>query len=574
LTVKDNRNGLHTASVLVTVTQANAAPTAQNIPTATNEDNSVGVTLLGNDPEGAPLAYSIVTFPQQGGTLTGTGAIRTYTPKANFAGTDSFSYKVSDGQKESNVATVTITVRPVNDSPLARAVITPAIGAAPLVVSFDGRSSSDIEGAIATFSWSFGDGASASGPTASHTYAAGGSYSAILRVTDGQGATAQTARAISVSVAENREPTANNQSLPVNEDSPLVITLTGSDPEGAALRYEILAPPESGVLSGSAARWTYTPNDDFNGTDSFTFRVNDGTQDSDQATVSIRVSAVNDAPSAQMSAGPTAGVAPLVTVFSAAGSSDPEGPLTYQWAFGDGSTATGMTTSHSYTRPGTYTARLIVTDTDGATSSATRMIQALTHSAITMPAPDMSAVEGRTYQLGDEISVVYSGATTNFNWEVVPDAGDDTGADGLDAASIARAPVATAAPRFSLATLALSPGPHILRVQAVNDNQISPWAQARINLVSAGSANVKVYPNPWRAQRHRGPIVFSGVSVGGKVKILTVAGRLVRELTARSTIVEWDLMTDKGDRAASGLYLFTVATEGSGTVRGKLAVLR
>ena len=67
----------------------------------------------------------------------------------------------------------------------------------------------------------------------------------------------------------------------------LNITLTGSDYEGATLSYAVLVPPTQGVLGGTAPNVTYTPNANATASDSFTFKVNDGTLDSATATVSI-----------------------------------------------------------------------------------------------------------------------------------------------------------------------------------------------------------------------------------------------------------------------------------------------
>jgi hypothetical protein len=79
----------------------------------------------------------------------------------------------------------------------------------------------------------------------------------------------------------------------------VAITLTASDVDGDSLTYSVVTTPVSGSLSGSAPNLTYTPNNNFNGQDSFTFTVNDGTVDSNEATVSITVNAVN-APNNQM----------------------------------------------------------------------------------------------------------------------------------------------------------------------------------------------------------------------------------------------------------------------------------
>jgi len=82
--------------------------------------------------------------------------------------------------------------------PVAVATAIPASGTAPLTVSFDGSGSSDPDGTVVSHAWSFGDGTSTSGPLVSHTYAAAGTYTATLTVTDNSGLTASTTVSISV----------------------------------------------------------------------------------------------------------------------------------------------------------------------------------------------------------------------------------------------------------------------------------------------------------------------------------------------------------------------------------------
>ena len=95
----------------------------------------------------------------------------------------------------------------------------------------------------------------------------------------------------------NEPPTADDQSVTTQEDTPVDITLTGSDPDGDPLTFMVLDGPDHGELTGTAPDLTYTPDPDFEGSDSFTFKVNDGTTDSAPATVSITVEGINDAPS-------------------------------------------------------------------------------------------------------------------------------------------------------------------------------------------------------------------------------------------------------------------------------------
>ena len=129
--------------------------------------------------------------------------------------------------------------------------------------------------------------------------------------------------------APNHAPVANNQTVSTAEDIAKVIMLSGSDSDGDALTYTITHDPQHGTLGGTAPNLTYTPQSDFNGTDSFTFKVNDGTDDSNEATVSITVSALNHAPTAN---GRDYNITKNTTIFNtiALSASDPDGDtLTY-----------------------------------------------------------------------------------------------------------------------------------------------------------------------------------------------------------------------------------------------------
>ncbi|MER2491499.1 ubiquitin-like protein, partial [Catenovulum sediminis] len=95
----------------------------------------------------------------------------------------------------------------------------------------------------------------------------------------------------------NEAPTATAQSVSVKEDAQLAITLEGVDLDGTIASYTVVAQPEEGLLTGTAPNLTYTPNADFYGNDSFTFRATDNLGATSQAaTISISVANVNDNP--------------------------------------------------------------------------------------------------------------------------------------------------------------------------------------------------------------------------------------------------------------------------------------
>ncbi len=119
-TISDGHGGSDSATVHVTVTAVNRAPAASDVSVATDQDTPMGVTLAASDPDGDALTYAVAAGPAHG-TLSGSGASRTYTPAPGYSGADSFTYTANDGKASSNTATVSITVRHVNHAPAASA---------------------------------------------------------------------------------------------------------------------------------------------------------------------------------------------------------------------------------------------------------------------------------------------------------------------------------------------------------------------------------------------------------------------------------------------------------------------
>ena len=113
---------------------------------------------------------------------------------------------------------------------------------------------------------------------------------------------------------KNNRPAAESGTVTTEEDTPVVITLSGSDPDGDLLSFIVAAGPSHGSLSGAEPNLVYTPERDFNGSDSFTFKAGDGSSDSEVATVSITVKPVNDPPTANDDNSNTIEDTPVVVV--------------------------------------------------------------------------------------------------------------------------------------------------------------------------------------------------------------------------------------------------------------------
>jgi len=117
ITATDSQNAIVTQAVALAVFNVNQPPVANAQTVVGDEDTPTKITLTGSDPDRNALSYAIVARPAHG-QLTGNAPDLTYIPNANYFGADSFTFKVNDGVVDSAPATVTITVRPVNDAPL------------------------------------------------------------------------------------------------------------------------------------------------------------------------------------------------------------------------------------------------------------------------------------------------------------------------------------------------------------------------------------------------------------------------------------------------------------------------
>ena len=283
-------------TVSVSVSPVNDPPTVKSDSIATSEDTPVSIALTGSDPDGFQLDYSIVSNPSYG-TLSGKAPNLTYTPNMNFHGTDSFTFKVSDGVTDSVPATFTITVNPVNDIPVADGDSLTIQEDTPVWIGITG---SDPDGDPLSFAVvtepSHG---SLSGAMPNLTYTPDANFNGTDSFTfkANDGISDSTVATMSITVTPvNDLPTVKSDALATDEDTPVPVTLAASDLDNDKLNYIIITQPVSGDLSGTAPNLTYTPKANFNGPDMFSFKVNDGTVDSGVATVSITVNPVNDAP--------------------------------------------------------------------------------------------------------------------------------------------------------------------------------------------------------------------------------------------------------------------------------------
>lgn len=300
-TVNDGQVDSSTGVITFNVAFVEVAPVTENLSLSTNEENPLMDTLMASDTNGDTLSFVVAAQPTHGTVSVdaNTGDF-TYTPEVNFFGSDFFAYRAFDGTLYSNLSVVTITVLNINDLPTALAQTVNVNEDQSVGITLTG---SDVDGDALTYTVLNGPSNGVlTGSVPNLTYTPNNNFSGAdsftFKANDGVGDSGSETINIVVNNI-NDAPIAETQSLNTNEDEALPITLTGTDVENASLSYTVVSGPTHGVLSGSGASVTYTPNLNYYGGDSFSFKVNDGQLDSNIAVISLTVNSVNDLPTAQ-----------------------------------------------------------------------------------------------------------------------------------------------------------------------------------------------------------------------------------------------------------------------------------
>jgi hypothetical protein len=275
---------------------------------------------LPNSSELADLAaaqagqtWKTLTLPNGTAWLKANGELR-YAGNAHETLGDTLGYTITDGQGGSASAQVQIKVLPVNDPPTGKVTISGTATQGQVLTA--ANTLADIDG-LGTISYQWkSDGVNISDATANTLTLTqeqvGKSITAVASYTDSFGKVESVSSSATELVANvNDAPFATAASVTTDEDTAKSGTLAGTDVEGSSLTFAKVSDPANGAvtINASTGAYTYTPKANHNGSDSFTFKVNDGTVDSETASVSITVQAVNDTPtgSVTISGGGTQG---------------------------------------------------------------------------------------------------------------------------------------------------------------------------------------------------------------------------------------------------------------------------
>ena len=480
VTANDGRGG--SASQGFTFTASNPAPTASADSATGIEDNAISGNVLSNDSDadGDALAVSTtpVMAPLHGSVVLSANGAFTYTPDSNYAGSDSFTYQVTDADGSTSTATVTLTIASVNDAPASTALVdrSNAVGASVMVnpaASFtdvDGdalvytatglppglsvnASTGVISGSLLnqgsysvtltatdpgglntsqSFNWTVAaapnngpntvgslsasagnDGAAIainasgafsdpdgntlsysatglpagltinastgviSGTVDGHASAAvsGGVYTVIVTANDGRGGSASQGFTFT---ASNPAPTASADSAAGVEDNALYgnVLSNDSDSDGDALAVSttpVMAPSHGNVVLAANGAFTYTPDSNYSGGDSFTYQLTDADGGTSTATVTLTIAAVNDAPTSTALVDRSNTVGASVSLSSSASFTDVDGDALVYTATGlpPGLTVNASTgvISGTLLTVGSYSVTLTATDPGGLSTS-------------------------------------------------------------------------------------------------------------------------------------------------------------------------------------------------------------
>ncbi len=281
-----------------------------------------------------------------------------------------------------------------------------------LHLAVDGSSSTAPSGStVSSWTWDFGDGTpAATGVTATHDYAAAGSYPVTLTITDSRGLSAQTVKQVNVS-APHANPTADFTVTPTGLTA-AVDASASTATDGATLTYDWDWGDGTPHGSGKTASHTYASGGD----KAVVLTLTDSLGGSSSLTKTVTVS----------HADPVAAFTPTisgldVSVDAGASSASDGATLTYAWSWGDSSSdSSGVTASHTYAASGSYDVTLTVTDSLGGTKSLTKSVTVV----------DPASLEVATSTFGTDVASGWGSASTGGAWSTTGSGFSVSGGEG------------------------------------------------------------------------------------------------------------------------------------------------
>ena len=277
----------------------------------TDADVPVVIDVLENDRDSnnGPLTVAgILQFPDNGSVeIIDSGQRIRYTPNPFFFGEDFFTYVASNEQGDLDQAAVTVMVREVNRPPEITALVGTTEGFVDDTYTFSATAIDPNDGDVLTYTWDFGDGSELlSGEavtTVNHVYTTAGTFTLTLTVNDLDGAVDMETLAVVVTVPPETDPEAIDDLYRLTEGGTLVVDAgdgvlaNDRDPKGNGLTAMLLSNVVHGTLTFNAdGSFIYVHDGSETTDDTFRYRASDGVAETNEATVRLLVSALNDPP--------------------------------------------------------------------------------------------------------------------------------------------------------------------------------------------------------------------------------------------------------------------------------------
>ena len=432
-------------TLTITVTPENDAPVAVADTATVAEDaslTSIDVITNDTDVDGDALTLTAVTTAGSG-TVAINGVSVDYTPAANFNGEEVITYTVSDGTL-TDEGTLTITVTPENDAPVAVADTATVAEDASLTSIDVITNDTDVDGDALTLTavTTAGSGTVAiNGVSVDYTPAANFNGEEVITYTVSDGTLTDEGTLTITVTPENDAPVAVADTATVAEDASLTsidVITNDTDVDGDALTLTAVTTAGSGTVAINGVSVDYTPAANFNGEEVITYTVSDGTL-TDEGTLTITVTPENDAPvitsaTEGIDIEENSGAGQIVYTITA---TDIDGDILTYAIDGDHSSllsldsSTGvviLTADPDYEIKSTYS--FTVTASDGSnTSSATTVTFSITDVDDTIPEITLVGANPQSIELGTAYSELGATATDNID-------GDITGSIVIDASAV------------------------------------------------------------------------------------------------------------------------------------------
>lgn len=380
--------------ILVLPTSAVTLPAASFMSNVTEGSAPLGVLFL-DSSENSPTSW-LWSFGD-GGTSALQNPVHTYTGAGTYTVTLTAS---NSAGSNTDTETGYITVNKAGTLPVALFVANTTRGSLPLTVQFVDSSTNS----PTSWLWSFGDGSTSTVQNPAHTYKTAGTYAVTLTVTNTKGANTLSQSGYIVVTEEPETPVASFAASETSGDAPLTVQFVDSSTNSPTSWLWSFGDGSTSALQNPSHTYTSA------GTYTVTLTASNSAG-SDTATESDYITVDLQAPVVTFSANTSSGAVPLTVNFT---DTSTNSPTEWYWVFGDGSTSSDQNVIHTYTSAGTYTVKLVASNSEG--SNKTTQTITVTGAVAVPVASFTSDVVSGTAPLAVQFTDTSTNSPTSWLW--------------------------------------------------------------------------------------------------------------------------------------------------------------